>query len=414
MIKIAVLVALILVAVHPLHGQIVSPLHQVMASNSMLNRPKVFREMQANLKKEYGEVKPGVRLDLFYKKMSDVRGALLDMIDAPAISFVDDSVLTLEFVKASAAVKFPQKMPSVILAHVEEKMAGLINDRIDAVFRALLPASKQKDAIISAWLEMLAEAGLARGGPFRFTLEGYSGKLAQRLAAFLIKELQDELARNFPDLDLFKEYAGTEELRDFFESSFNQAAENLADQVRERLAQALDKAEHEVAKAIDEFSKRLITGNIGLAVSEGEGAFAGGVLVSFTQGASFQGGVYVNAQLSKSEGRMPAQSLLGVQLRLSNNRLQSDFLFSGLFGDRNFDAFEVGEGGTGASWRASNKIILGLAYFSLFAKKLRTVHTLGATFKGTSPGSPALLLGATMEGKKRRPIFQISFPVAIK
>ncbi len=63
-------------------AQTTTPLLQVLASNSPLDRPPIFREMQRQIGTEIEGLEPGLQADLIYDKMQDVRDLLLNTYDS--------------------------------------------------------------------------------------------------------------------------------------------------------------------------------------------------------------------------------------------------------------------------------------------------------------------------------------------
>lgn len=406
MLKRAVLFAVVFVAARSLGGQTLSPLHQFLSSNSMLNRPQVFRDLQTNIAADFGKVKPGLRIDILYEKMSKIRPELLNLILPRLVAGPSDDFITFVFQQDTLAVPFPDVTFAQALDAVELAMAGQLSELIALGLESF--HHETRDAMIAALLLAFDQAGVTRGMSFVRTPD-YTANLARATAGILRHELENTIKQANPQL--YEKLIGAS-LKQEIEKTFAEVIES----VRAMLVQAFDRAEHEIANVLSEFSKWLVAGNTGLAVSEGgRGAFAGGVLVSLVFGSSWQAGVYANAQLSSPDSAMPKQSLLGIQARYARDRLQFDVLAARLFGFRKLKAVEAREIGLGVSCRASRRLIVGLAYFNLFVRRLPAIQTFGATFKGTSANSPALLLGAELQrGRTARPLVQISFPFTVK
>ena len=203
----------------------------------------------------------------------------------------------------------------------------------------------------------------------------------------------------------------------------NQALSEIEWEIQEKMNSILDKVEDEITRGITSFSNKLVSGNMGLAVTEGDGAINAGLLLSFIIGESFQMGIYVNGQLNNDSTSVdttkvnnnikPNQSLIGGQLRYAWDKLQLDLLFSALFNDKNFNAFEVFEGGFGISWAVSSDIILGAAYFAMIytVEDFNNIHLVGLNVMAKGTSVPSFLLGVQFSNGVTTPVFQISQPI---
>ncbi len=62
------------------YGQTASPLQQVMSTSSLISRPQVFRDMQAEILKKVHNNSPGLHLNEFYEEMSAARTRFVRVI----------------------------------------------------------------------------------------------------------------------------------------------------------------------------------------------------------------------------------------------------------------------------------------------------------------------------------------------
>ncbi len=377
MLKKAAISIIALMMAHSLNGQIISPLHQMLSSNSPLNRPQVFRDLEDKIGDEFGKVEPGLRTDLLYKQMSIARQKIGAVIDSLRSAW-----------EPTEAALSPEQV----------KRLTKIFENVLARSLSVVKNQETKEAILSALLDVLEKSGATAGATFSQN-QNEVQKSETKIAEILVAKI-NEFIKAKTDQDDSKQK--------FLEA---------LDKVHEALAQALDKAEHKVADVLDAFSRWLLAINTGLAISEGgKGAFAGGLLLSLAIRSSTQIGVYVNGQLSRTgaDSTEPKQSLVGVQFRYAKDRCQIDLLASRLFGYKDLRVVEAMETGLGLSWRAGNSCIVGLAYFYLFVKEISDVHKIGLTLKGTKADSPGFLIGLARDINTTRPIIQFSFPVSMR
>jgi hypothetical protein len=397
-----------------LSAQTVSPLFQVMSSNSLINRSQVFRDLQQSIKDVHGTTKPGINLEYFYEKMSAVRESILAKIQAPVLQYKKDSVLAFYRTDYLGGIRVEQVKRLIdVLNHTEEKLENVLSKEIKVALVSL--SDDEKSAVIEALLVSLKTSGFVKDVNFGSTQDDRIGHLSNAIAMAVIDEIKKRIQQSSPKIKLFFDYTDKdkEEALSDLVAAVNNISDDVAENIRDFVTQALDNAEHEVAKVVNDINDWLLAGNIGLGVTKGSGAFAGGINFSFV-GSTYQIGIYVNGQFNKNDSdKSPASSLLGFQARYAEDRWQLDGLASKLIGANQQENFEYG---FGASYRANNDIVVGVAYFGLFESpdggQLHTIQsTYGFVFKGTAAVSPALLLGGMRTCDETRPIFQISFPI---
>ncbi|MBS1507715.1 MAG: hypothetical protein JSS79_13825 [Bacteroidetes bacterium] len=215
---------------------------------------------------------------------------------------------------------------------------------------------------------------------------------------------------------------------DLIIANLNALIENMKGKILDgiyQIQEAIDKAKGDISNA-------LVSANTGVGVNRDEGAFGGGLVLTFRSDNikkknNFQGGVFVSGvgQAGASDTSHVKQPFLcGVQLDwqlwestqisvLSSYRYNQQKI-----GNQNW-LFEVGAGFLS---KTSSDIIWGISayYQSLDAKvkstdnlrdfKLNSLFTCGLTLRGSSNTSPVILLGASYQ-KDWVPVMQISYPV---
>ena len=406
--KTTLLCVLICLSVGPLRAQFVSSLHQVMSSTSLINRPQVFRDLQASIQEEVGKTEPGINLGVLSEKVGDIRRALLGIFSEPkVVPSDDDTYLILSFAGRPEILKIKlldsqnnRKDWSGLLGSTEFKLA----ESIDAILTRLFGKTTTKDALMASLVVTLEGSGLTHGVSTTGFDSSSTRKLAKYTAGIMVREVSAAIVRQSPETNTLLQTLTPKGFADTLTSVSKHVVEKLKDDV----AQALDLAEHELNKAVGEISMWFLSGNAGLGITEGSGAFAGGINASYVW-RSGQIGLYMNGDLNKQDtSDAIAGSLVGIQGRLAGDRFQADLLISKLTGPGRSSTFE---GGLGVSLRLGNDIIIGLAHFNVFEKS----HTLGSTsgiiFKAPSRTSPALLIGVARTGGETVPIFQIATPI---
>jgi hypothetical protein len=406
------------IVVHSLlQSQTVSPLFQVMSSNSLINRPEVFRDLQVNIENVVGKTKPGLQLNILYQQLSDVRRSLTSAIKAPFIDKkmsedLEKTYLSFTIEKGKdpfALIEVTDK--DITLNDVLNSLKSELANELDSVMKKTLPSNrKEREAVCAALLVALEETGVSRNVSTTKFEESYVDKLAKTVAGILIREVKNKIHELYPDRDLLMLSLSPDSLKMYAQNALNMVTEK----VKALVSESLDMAEYETSKAIDEFSRKLISGNIGLAATQGEGAFSGGITLSFINETKWQVGLYVNGQFNQGDtgSMVPKQSLIGFQVRHARDPVQMEFLGSVLFGDKNIHAWHAWEAGAGLSFRSGNEVVLGAAYFGMYVDKIiPSVHSVGLTIKGTSAESPGLLVGISIQQRDVHPLIQIGFPV---
>jgi len=405
-----ILLAVLSFAAMDSFGQVVSPLFQVMSSNPLVIRPEVFREMQNTIHDELEKTKPGLHLSIFYEEMATVRRKLLSLIDTIEISKGDrgsmkfrlkngDSAETITLVDANGL----GKTPNDIFKEVETRVAKWINATMD---KLNIQPREKREALYAALIIALQQAGTVRGLSTSGFEDSTQSRLAKLVAGLMFREVKQFLFDKHPKLEAVFNSISTDKVLDTLMGSFDAVVERS----RQVAVEALDKAEHAAAEAINDISKHLVAGNIGVGATQGAGAFVGGVYYSLIM-PTFQLGAYVNGQFNNGDSTMPTQSLFGGRASIAWDRVQVEALYARLFGDEEFSNLETGEFGVGVLWRANQDFMLGLAYFNLHIGSITKNHLLGLILRGTPPESPGLLFGVEVEDSQTHPIVQISFPI---
>ena len=392
---------------HTITAQTLSPLAQVISSSTILNQPPVFRSLQTELDSIQQDVTPGVRLQILYDEMTDLRGRILALIDTPAVSLRGDSLF----------VVYLQDTGIVRIRSADRNLDSLLNGfelllRTKIAGWLSLPdglSLSRRNAILSALLDNLRRSNLADGIP-PDPDASVDIQLAAAIASVIRTTCEHELFRLVPGLR--KDKTGLAVAIPLI----NSAATDAVTSLRQKLAAVMDSAEDGVARVVDGISRWLVSGNAGVAVTKGEGVFAGGLQIGLLLSENVRIGAYVNGTFNQGDSALPSESLVGARTQAAFNLTAFDFLLAGIFADANFTRFSSGEAGIGVSRRIKDKVIAGVAYFNFFGKAYLPVHVVGLSVKAAGSGSMGLLLGAKVDtaldpSDRVSPIIQITFPV---
>lgn len=409
------------------YGQSMSGLHQVLASNSLIDRPQVFRDLQTNIEDTLKTVQPGVKLDYLYGKIDGIRPRILANLqigfDIEETSLSDGYTIKINFKdkiiwseKLTNNIKY--KAFDSLLDTMEVELEDFLFSKLDSTETDL---KKINDAVSASLIFSIYETGLL-AGKVNLT-DDYAKDLAKVLAKFVFEEVRKRIRLKYPNFSLEDEIEMTE-WANKIDAVLNEAVEKI----RAKVANVLDQAEYKLAKAVDSFSQWLVSGNAGLAIVDGDGAFGGGVHVAFTFDSKCQVGVYYNGQFSEDKFLAEAQanaekagnnklqaistrqSLIGGQLRFASDCSQLDIMGAVLL-----KANRACELGVGVSRRLEGGLIIGLSGFIIVrGNEAQSRKVYGGTLKRASISGPTLFAGFIKEDDKRHPIFQVSFPIPAK
>jgi hypothetical protein len=400
------------------YSQPISTLNQIMTSNPLINRPIEFRAMQQDVYSVLQSTEPGLKANYIYEKMADGRKRLLNYIIIPVVNYKDDSII----------ISLPVTSDSIIIPNAKAYTRdSLINELKQKVRQGLMDMMKGEEffesklglSVLSRINLFIGASELAVNASTKKGDKNSIDKFATLISGIVfdraIKWLQLHYSTGFS----LAKINDPKELVD----TLNSALGEINGILQGRMNSILDKVEDEFTRAITSFSNRLLSGNMGLAVTEGDGALNAGLLLSFIVGESFQFGFYVNGQLNNdstsvdttkvNDNIKPNQSLIGGQLRYAWDKIQLDLLISALFKDKNFKAFEVFEGGAGFSYALNSDIILGLAYYIMIhtVEGFNNIHLLGLNVMAKNTSVPSFLLGVQFSNGVTTPVFQISQPI---
>ena len=400
-----------IVAVSFLSAQSVSPLYQVMTTNSLIARPEVFREMQENLDAEFGKKTAGLQLEGLHEVFGDIRQHVINLVGTPHVVLTSaENVITItDSVHWLLRIQLPA---DDTLNKIWTWMSGELSSRLaDRMNNLLSPLNKT--ATSAAFVDALVQGLLQSNLAARIDVKRYQDlqgtrKLSWILVAIMMKDLREKVER---ELSIYN-IRWREDLKRFCESVEKYLVE-ISTQVRNDLITQVNNAETALSNVVDDVSHKLIAANSGVGITKGQGSFSGGIYLTAYHNTNWQFALYANGQLNQGDSTKPVESLMGGHIRFGSERFEYDLLFAILFGDKQFRAWSSGEIGLGLSSRLGG-VIAGSAVYILGSKIMHPQFTVGLTLRPATPGGTAFLLGLQGQNGNWQPIVQTSFPILAK
>ena len=400
-----------IVAVSFLSAQSVSPLYQVMTTNSLIAHPEVFREMQENLDAEFGKKTAGLQLEGLHEVFGDIRQHVINLVGTPhvVLSSAENVITITDSVHWLLRIQLPA---DDTLNKIWTWMSGELSSRLaDRMNNLLSPLNKT--ATSAAFVDALVQGLLQSNLAARIDVKRYQDlqgtrKLSWILVAIMMKDLREKVER---ELSIYN-IRWREDLKRFCESVEKYLVE-ISTQVRNDLITQVNNAETALSNVVDDVSHKLIAANSGVGITKGQGSFSGGIYLTAYHNTNWQFALYANGQLNQGDSTKPVESLMGGHIRFGSERFEYDLLFAILFGDKQFRAWSSGEIGLGLSSRLGG-VIAGSAVYILGSKIMHPQFTVGLTLRPATPGGTAFLLGLQGQNGNWQPIVQTSFPILAK
>ena len=437
-------VALLVFSLAPsARAQRLSSVFDVFASNSLINRPSIFRTMQNNIGDEIDKVRPGLKVDILTDRMAALREHVMTPLRKLAFG-VDASTspsrLTFDGVGETVTFSIGELAQLDNLATSYSTKPQVLKKQLSALILRGLNAFI-KDDVPSALAKGLLAAGptlglpdLSSGITGTITQEAIADKLAESVLNYIATEIdrrvQEKLGISIATLTGAS--PPTVDLKELV-TILNGGLATVV----EKVGEGLNTGEQTVNAAVKEFSTALISANTGLAVTEGaKGDFAGGIHLSFNLNDMFQAGAYFNSHMtidsaSEADSGRAGRWLVGGQLRFMMDNSQLDLVGS-LYPNRkgklalNNSQFELG---LGISHLVDNwQTVIGFgALFMLGTDNQSGIDgngrtAVGLTVRRGDRDSPTLLVGYVWELEKdpnaegsrvrrRTPVVKLTYPI---
>lgn len=398
----------------------ISPLFNYLTSNSYLHRSPVFRDMQDNINTKMKDVKPGLRVDYFFDKMSAVHKALGQRLQAEFNS--TDSFIRIYLVDEARkdsnravldSLKLSDVHLSVFYNQVITKWRKKLQHELTKAFNAIEDPATRK--VIAEQVRNILRTVITE--PATGNLQEPSSDSSTDLSTLIVdtyfqatteffkKDIEERLGSSIWSASVSKDVATPTIalLNEFF------------DQVHATVARVLEKTEHVITTGVQEISTWLISGNTGIAVERGAGDFSGGVHLSLNIGKGVQIGTYLNSNFT-ADTSQPGRWLVGLQARFLVDKTQFDFLFSGLVGNHDrFRDWEILEAGGSVQSNLCNFILGGSLFLRSAAHHGGNASLLttswGIFYKPLSPRAPTFLIGGVHSTPYNSPFFKIIYPI---
>lgn len=416
--------AAILVSVNAA-GQTLSPLYQVISSNPLVTRPAVFREMQQHLNDSLANVKPGLRAGIIYKKIYEGREALLERL--PRVSLQRGNSFTMNFQKDTLRIGVQQTSVRMWLQAArpdslslkrgskEDRSLGLLVDScVNQLAQAFEAGSIRESVLLqlstALRLSELVPAGTSRG---QSDTTKRLTPLVASLRAAIIKIVLDALQQqDLDDLDVAMKDSTQ------FNTFLVETTDAINGRVRSEVSRVLDRMEDDFVGIVDEFSRWLVAGNMGVSLSQETNSFGSGVQLLLSCSPRVRVGVYFNGNLTASDSLQPRQSLVGLQGSFETClSVELDLMVSTYFGDKSFKNFSTYELGLGIGIPIGTKgVVLGAGGTLLKNNAAKDRPPLNDVVWSSGlyvklPGGPSVLVGYAREGGRSAPTFQVNMPV---
>lgn len=415
-------------------GQDLSPLIAPLTTNQLIDRPLLFRDLQNNLSTEIGSVKPGLQVNYLNKKLKDLRALSIDKIGKIKLVLESSDNLNYKLIlrlggELSSDITIIEKVNlndisvNKIFDNLEVKLDFFINEKIFEKAFAITELNNKtylKNTILKLTFTFLKNSDLS-GNIFGLpseTEDNIDDKDLQENLSKLISMQIINYVKNKINL-----YINLDQIPNG-ENNTKLVIENINEQIQNVtgiINTLYSDAEREIFSLVDKFSKTLVSGNIGLAISQGSGNFSGGIQFAWNFSSVFQGGAYLNGQFNGGDSTKPMNSLVALQTRYAPfNNFEFDAVISAYFGDRNFKSFTNYEFGGGMSWNPTSTLIFGVTYFKLVNSSssnssvngLNWIQTLGLYVKSTDKTLPAIVFGRSWQNDTSDSFgFQIVYPI---
>ncbi|MES2764919.1 MAG: hypothetical protein V4642_03570, partial [Bacteroidota bacterium] len=267
-----------ILSVTPLYSQRISPLFQYTTSNSLLDRPVEFRDLQTSLDKDLYDIKPGLKLNYLYNQVSNARTKLFSQIKTPKVELekTDAEKITIKWYLDSSDKKPIESLTLTVntptLKNIFDTIEVQTKQKFIEIVNSTLPKDKEiREAISYGVFQFVNTSDLEPYTKPILNSNDYSVLIAEKIASILVrstrKEIEAQLRIYYPNLtsdDLVITILDTLKKRIDFVFT------NTADKLRTRLSEAFDKAEDEAAKVINNYATTMIAANTGIAISDGD------------------------------------------------------------------------------------------------------------------------------------------------
>ena len=372
----------------PVFGQVdeaaekihITPLPQILNTNSLIDQPKEFRALQENVEAELSSATLGLRLPTLNKWIAEIRDSLIKPFDRIKVDTVMNNANAIVAIEVSTSLYTLTLTlgdgPDVLLNDLKQQFKTAIKPPISVLVNSF---DSKTQVLLAAFLRALDKQGSLIGDipstvdtevalqdldkesdkeSKKDLAEPFAKKISSGLETLLRKHLQNLVGpgkkiETISWLDFAKavtgkstaiDKEGQEWIAQFLNDKLNEA--------RQALARLLDAGEHKVSRVIGTANKILADASLGVSFNPGENGAAGTLGLTWRPKECFQVGA-VAAGLVGSSAEDSANALLAVQARIVCHGLELALVGSTYLGG---DAREVG---LGLSFRTNGTRPLG-------------------------------------------------------
>lgn len=433
--------ALLVVAVTPeVCGQTMARIHQMIAVNSVLDRPEVIRELQASLRTSWGGKSEESIAVLVDQRLKEVQERIVTQIDAITITRAGTRITVSLVIPAPLPFGPPGPLPpEIIVIDLDETktfkknfddvrislrgtILRLLTDSWSFLIQRPGTSGNISSNLESALSFLLSESlGGARGVVLDSVAAALANKLVDRFEELLLSEIQ----RGSPGFD-------TEDIAAWADIIASQLpANNILDtmirnalvHVRTFANNALIQVRSSLVSVVRNMEAVVFSGLGGISVAQGTGDAGGGIEVTFRSDAYIQFRIFTDIAFQPENEQLQPYGMFGWQVGWAPNDYEMNMLATLTVRET------IGAGlGLGGSFLFGDNILLGfslagahlsprlsLANFksSFESISIRDVTWSAAlSLKGASPSSPIFLLGNVVKkGAAPSATFQISYPI---
>ncbi len=400
----------LLISCSVVQAQETSNLFQVLTASNLIERPKVFRDLQVVLSANLKEDIQGVQFNLLHDKVDEYKKLVLSFV-SPIHLELDSRIFQIQYLSKidTIKVKNDKFFNETVIQNIDTLKSGIKTNLNNLLNR--ITGTSEADTLIS-FLVYAGVNNLTKKKDIEYEDNfNYNVKIAEVVLNEIRSKLIDLFLVHFPEDD-------SSTVRTLIQErlipTLNATIESTVISLRENIVSVFNQVHQAITNEIEIPLSNKLKGISGLSFSEGQGEFSGGIMLQLQNvSGNLHLAFYANGNLSMTTGDSIAHSLVGLQLSYTGKSLQLDLLASIYFGDKEFEFAKVYEVGGGLSLRFKGGETVGLAgfYFLNYESGKKESFTLGASLK-ISKADPALIVGIrTASGFKAKPIIQISYPI---
>lgn len=388
-----------------------TPLFQVVTSELTNQRAPVLRELQDELNKLNNENIAGVDLQILEKKVEELKKRITPYIQ-PITFQIEGDKFSLDYGEKKLLSNSNESLNFSLdsLNHYLKNEISKIIQSIKTSISSRIKSNNTSNVLFYISYEFIDKGGInsinySNSIPYEIALSNSIGdRIINEIKSLLLNIFsEDQFSKNIGQIIGNEKEKINDKLNDLY-NSYNNWFINI-----------FDEAKLFVKDKIEKPLSQNLKGLTGLSVRDGAGTFSGGILYSFRTSVNLKLSLYSN--LNFNDGADSSVfSLFGAKLSWAPGNWQFDWLFSSYWGNKEYKAFQLFEGGISISKNFGGNLVMGLAGFYIFnsSDSNENIYSAGLYFK-ISDSSPAVTVGISGKSNtnKMSPIFQIHYPLNV-